>query len=144
MIYFEDCVVGKVWEGGKFALVEKEIVDYAKQWDPQPIHIDVEGCKKGVHGKVTAPACYLFAIASKLCSRIGEFAIIGGVSYEFDIPNAGKAGDELSLSFTCIESRVSKSKADRGIVKLRLRLDNQLNEPVYILTSTVLIHRRPS
>ena len=38
--YFDDFVVGQIYQSGEYQLTEEEIVAFARQYDPQPIHID--------------------------------------------------------------------------------------------------------
>ena len=141
MINFDNCTVGKIWSGKSFNLNERDIVQFAKQWDPQPFHACPELAKNSYYGGITAPSAYLFCIASKRFNDIGEFSGIGALKHEFEIAAPARAGDELTFNLTCIEKRASKSKPDRGLVKFELTLTTQNNDVVLKQYSTIMLYR---
>ncbi len=144
MINFDNCAIGQTWQGGNFTLIEKNIVEFAITWDPQPFHADPVAAKDSYYGGITAPSAYLFCIASKLFNDTNDYAGIGAMKHEFEIPNPARAGDTLSFTLTCIEKRLSKSKKDRGIVIFELKLITQKNEVVLIQNSTIMLYREKS
>jgi acyl dehydratase len=121
--------------------MEADIVQFAKQWDPQPFHADPEQAKTSFYGGITAPSAYLFCIASKLFNEIGEFSGIGALKHEFEIASPARAGDTLTFKLTCIDKRVSRSKPDRGLVTFELRLTTQNNDVVLKQHSTIMLYR---
>ncbi|MEY8216244.1 MAG: MaoC family dehydratase N-terminal domain-containing protein [Colwellia sp.] len=141
VIDFDSCRIGKVWPVKTFDLIAADIIQFAKQWDPQPFHADPELAKSSFYGGITAPSSYLFCITSKLFNEMGEFSGIGALKHEFEIPSPARAGDTLTFKFTCIEKRVSKSKPDRGIVKFELTLMTQNNDMVLKQYSTIMLYR---
>jgi len=141
MINFDNCSIGNVWSGKSFHLLEADIIQFAKQWDPQPFHADPVLAKNSFYGGITAPSAYLFCIASKLFNDIGEFSGIGALKHEFEIASPARAGDKLTFKLTCIEKRASKSKPDRGIVKFELKLTTQNNDVVLKQNSTIMLYR---
>jgi acyl dehydratase len=60
------------------------------------------------------------------------------------MPNAVRPDDTLDLELTIVEKRESKSKSDRGVLRLRIYLRNQRVETVLGCIVTVLIRRRPN
>jgi len=141
IINFDSCSIGKVWAGKSFHLLEADIIQFAKQWDPQPFHADAELAKSSFYGGITAPSAYLFCIASKLFNDIGDFSGIGALKHEFEIASPARAGDTLTFKLTCIEKRDSKSKPDRGLVKFELALTTQDNNVVLKQNSTIMLYR---
>lgn len=141
MIHFDNCLVGQVWPGSSFTLIEKDIVQFAQQWDPQPFHADPELAKSSYYGGITAPSAYLFCIASKLFNDIGEFSGIGALKHEFEIASPARTGDRLTFNLTCIEKRASKSKPDRGLVKFEITLTTQDSDVVLKQYSTIMLYR---
>jgi len=142
MVHFDNCLVGQVWHGRSFTLIEKDIIQFAKQWDPQPFHADPELAKNSFYGGITAPSAYLFCIASKLFNEISEFSGIGALKHEFEIASPAMTGDQLTFKLTCIEKRASKSKSDRGLVKFELTLTTQNNDIVLKQYSTIMLYRK--
>ena len=140
MIYFEDCTVGKQWQGNSFELIEADIIEFAKKWDPQPFHADKELAKESYYGGITAPSAYLFAIASKLFNEIDEYAGIGSVQSEFKIPQPARAGEQLTFTLSCVESRVSETKPDRAVVTFGLTLTTTKGVVVFDGRSVVIMH----
>ena len=45
MIYFEDLSIGQKIKIGPISVSEKEIIEFAEKYDPQPFHIDAEKAK---------------------------------------------------------------------------------------------------
>lgn len=143
MVYLEDCTEGQIWHGGSYLLTEEEIVSFALQWDPQPFHVDAEAARRSVHGGLIASSVHLYGIAAKLLNGIGPFAGIGSLRHEMKIVNPGRPGDTLAFSFTCVASRRSATKPDRGLLEALLTLRNQRGETVLVTASTLMLHTRP-
>jgi acyl dehydratase len=141
MVHFDNCEIGLQWQGQTFELVEKDIVSFAKTWDPQPFHADPIAAKTSYYGGITAPSAYLFCITSKLFNQANTYAGIGAIKHEFEIRKPARAGDMLSFILTCIDKIPSKSKPDRGIVKFELTLTTQNNDMVLKQYSTIMLYR---
>ena len=142
MVNFDNCTIGQTWQGKGFELIEKDIVEFALQWDPQPFHADPIAAKESYYGGITAPSAYLFCIASKLFNDVNHYDGIGALKHEFEIFKPAYAGETLSFILTCVEKRASKSKQDRGIVKFELKLTNQKKQNVLIQYSTIMLYRK--
>jgi acyl dehydratase len=120
--YFEDYEPGAVYEYGYVSVTEAEIIDFAKRFDPQPMHIDPAYAAAGPFGGIIASgwhtaglmmqlfvAHYLSAVASLSSPGIDELRW----------PAPLRPGDELRLRATVVEARPSRSKPDRGLVRTR-------------------------
>ena len=55
-----------------------------------------------------------------------------------------RPGDTLRLESEVIEVRLSRSRPDQGLMKVRTTTFNQRDEPVQIMTSNVIVPRRPA
>lgn len=142
-IYFDDLNEDTLINGGSFYLDEQEIITFAKTWDPQPFHADPAKAKQSLYGGITAPSAYLFAVASKLFTDLGNFSGVGALKHQFEIHSPGYAGDTLRLKLTCVDRRVSSSKPDRGIVTLRIELTSEKSgKPVVEMLSTIMLFLR--
>ena len=58
-------------------------------------------------------------------------------------PNPARVGDELEYTTECIEARESRSKPDRGIVRLADELTNQKGETILLQEVSLLVARDP-
>ena len=60
--YFEDFEVGDSRKAGPYFVSKAEIIQFAKQYDPRPFHIDEEAATRSVFGGLSASAAHTFAI----------------------------------------------------------------------------------
>ena len=143
MLYFEDLQVGDSRVSGCHELREDEIIAFARQWDPQPWHVDREAAARSPMGGLTASSCHTYSVAALLLSRMEPIAGIASLKHEFELPSPARPGDVLSLKVTFADKRPSETKADRGLVTVDSVLMNQAGEVVLRLRSLMMIKRRP-
>ena len=74
MLYFEDLQVGDSRVSGSHELREEEIIAFARQWDPQPWHVDREAAARSPMGGLTASSCHTYSVAALLLSRMEPIA----------------------------------------------------------------------
>ena len=142
MLYFEDLEIGELGMSTPFELVETETVEFAKQWDPQPFHVDKAAAKDSIYGGLTASGCHLVCISNLLYKQFERWAIIGLLAQTFQYPNPARPGDRLTLTAEIVDKRASESKPDRGIVTLWATLTNQDGAVVLLEESTVMGKKR--
>jgi acyl dehydratase len=143
--YFEDYVVGAVYEYGYITVTEAEILDFAQVYDPQPIHVDPKFAARGPFGGLIASGWHTSAIMMRMfadhcLSRVASLASPG--IDELRWPAPVRPGDTLRLRATIVEARRSRSKPDRGLVRTRAELINDRAEVVLRLTAMNLIKAR--
>ena len=63
---FEDFEPGQVYELGSRTVTEDEIVDFARQFDPQPFHVDPEAARESVFGGLIASGWHTGAMWMRL------------------------------------------------------------------------------
>jgi acyl dehydratase len=145
-LYFEDAEVGTTSKAGPYLVSKDEIIQFAKQYDPLPRHIDEEAAARSIFGGLTASSAHTFAVFIALTPKLQpRLHVLAGMGYdELRLPNPVRPGDELDLETNTLEKRESKSKPDRGIVRNQVRLLNQRNEIVLQCVSNILVARRPS
>ena len=144
--YWEDFPVGRVFEYGSRQLSEQEIIDFARDWDPQRFHTDPVAAKETPFGGLVASGWHTGSVLMRfMCDAyLNESSCIGSPGIEewrFALPV--RPGDTLHYRGTVIESRPSASKPDRGIVKWRWELLNQRGEVAVLLIGTQFFLRRP-
>jgi acyl dehydratase len=93
--YFEDLEVGDTRKAGPYFVSKDEIIQFAKQFDPRPFHIDEEAAARSVFGGLSASAGHTFAIFIFLTDRYQPpFRALAGLGYdELRLPNAVRPGD---------------------------------------------------
>lgn len=145
--YFEDYVAGSVHEFGDFTVTGADVVDFAKRFDPQYIHTDPDRAKNGPFKGLIASGWHSGAILCRLMvdHYISHVASLGspGVD-EMRWLHPVRPGDKLRIRTKITETRLSKSKPDRGLVSCEVEMINQNDQPVMTLKITNLLSKRPT
>ncbi len=146
--YFEDFVVGQLHKPGARARVEKdEIIAFARQYDPQPFHLDEEAGRKSIFGRLVASGWHTAALTMRLITESEYRAATGTIGLGFEAlrwPIPVLPGDELRIESEVLEVRPSKSRPDRGLIKMRTRTLNQDGEVVQEIIANAMVPRRPT
>src|SRR5437667_9188906 len=126
--YFEDYPAGAVFEGGAVSVSAAEIVDFARQYDPQPMHTDPAAAARGSFGGLIASGWHTTALMMRLfvaefLSPASSIASPGVDELRWHQPV--RPGDVLSLRVTVLEARRSRSRPAEGIVRGLVELLNQ-------------------
>lgn len=135
MLHFEDFPAGKRFEFKPVTVKADEVIAFAAEFDPQPMHLSEEGGKASILGGLAASGWHTSAMMMRmLCdSYIREAASEGSPGVDsMEWKKAVLAGDTLSGACTVIEARVSRSRPEIGIVRLRAVVTNQRGETVAI------------
>ena len=85
MLYAEDLAVGQRFEFGSYTISEEEILRFAQQYDPVPIHIDKEAAAKGPFGGLIASGFNTLAIYQRLIVEAVWSKVAGIVGRSFDV-----------------------------------------------------------
>jgi len=146
MRYLEDLVIGEERLSQPVRVSADEIIEFAKKFDPQPFHIDPEAAKLTQFGGLIASGTHTLAYWRKMDDEInGDIAYICGLEYEsVRLITPLRPGDDMFLKSEIIEARRSKSRPDRGVVKIAYRVSNQNNQTLATLTCTSLVKTKPS
>jgi acyl dehydratase len=146
--YFEDFAIGQIFKPSGRVRVEKdEIIAFAKTFDPQPFHLDEEAARHSIFGTLVASGWHTAALTMSLIAR-SEYRAAGGTiglgfeSLRWPIPVL--PGDELRIETEVLETRPSKSRPDRGLLKMRTRTFNQNGAVVQELVANGMVPRRPA
>ena len=145
--YLEDYTEGEAIISEPFTISREELLNFARVYDPQPIHIDEAfATSDGPFHDVIASGFQTFAIAFKLFVDLGFFAgnvALGGPGMESVRWLASVfPKDTLINHVTVKEARRSKSKPDRGILGLAHDLRNQDGVTVLTYTTASMIRCR--
>jgi len=143
--YLEDLHVGDRFNSGPYEVTEAGIINFAGDFDPQPFHLDPEGAQQSIFEGLVASGWHTAAITMRLLVT-GGLNLAGGAvglgADELRWPRPVRPGDVLRLELEILEVRPSRSKPDRGTVRLRYVTRNQRNETVMTLMATVLVPKR--
>ncbi|HEX3505919.1 MAG TPA: MaoC family dehydratase [Xanthobacteraceae bacterium] len=143
--YLEDFAAGQTFKSGRVVVDKEKIFDFAGQFDPQPFHLDEQAALKSPFKGLAASGWHTAAITMRLLID-GEFKPAGGILgvgfEELSWPRAVRPGDELHAVSEILEVRPSKSRPDRGLIKVRTTTFNQNGEAVMVYTGNLLVPRR--
>ena len=146
--YFEDLTPGARFESLGKTLSEAEILDFAFQYDPQPFHIDIEYAAAGPYGGLIASGIQTIAVALRMMVQTRVFApeiVMGSPGVEeLRWLQPVRPGDTIRSTGEILETRVSRSKPERGLVRYRLDVLNQRDDVVMTMTSTTIVRREPA
>jgi len=145
--YFEDYEAGRVYEFGRATLTEAEILEFARRYDPQDMHVDAEKARQGRFGGIIASGWHTIGVAMRLyvdhyLSGVASMASPGVDEVRW--PNPVRPGDSIHIRVTILETIPSRSKSDRGVVRARLEAFNQDQQPVLSLIALSILGRRKS
>ena len=145
--YFEDFAVGQVVELGSRTVTEEEIVAFAREFDPQPFHVDPEAARESVFGGLIASGWHTGAVWMRLYvdSLLGGTASMGSPGIEeLRWLAPVRPGDTLTGRLTVLETTPSATRSDRGTVRIRGELENQDGVVVLRMSSRGHFGRRPA
>lgn len=146
--YFEDFAVGEINKPSGRVRVEKdEILAFARKFDPQPFHLDDEAARESIFGRLVASGWHTAALTMRLVAGSEYRPVTGTIGLGFDEmrwPMPVYPGDELRIESEILEKRPSKSRPDRGLLKIRTRTFNQNGQVVQELIANAMVPRRPA
>ena len=146
MRYLEDFEPGQQFGSGSLTVDAEQIKSFAKQFDPQPFHLDDEAARATFFQGLAASGWHTAALTMRLIVE-GDVGIAGGNvgagADEFRWPRPVRPGDTLTVRSEVLEVRPSKSRPEQGLVKLRSTTLNQNGEPVQIFVANLVVPRRP-
>jgi acyl dehydratase len=144
-LYLDDLKVGQRFTSDTHALDEAQVIAFASQFDPQPFHLDDAAAKGTLFGGLVASGWHTAAITMRLMVTSGV-PIAGGLvgaGGEISWPKPTRPDDVLRVESEVLEITPSRSRPERGMVKVRNETLNQRGEVVQILVARMVVPRRP-
>ena len=143
--YFEDYVPGAVCVYGAIAITEEEIIEFAHRYDPQPMHVDPDAAARGPFGGLIASGWHTISLVMRVLvdrylSHVSSIVSPGIDELRWKAPV--RPGDVLRVRVTVEEASLSRSKADRGMVRTHVEALNQHDEVVLSMRAMNLFRRR--
>jgi acyl dehydratase len=126
--YFEDYHVGMVDEFGEIAVTAEGIMEFARRYDPQAMHIDPEAAARGPFGGLIASGWHTASMIMRLfvehyLSKVATLPSPGVDELRWVRPV--RPGDRLRVRVTVLETRRSRTKPDCGMVRGLVEVLNQ-------------------
>ena len=146
MLYFEDIEIGKVHKFGEYKVTREDAIDFANKFDPQPFHLNDEAACKTHFGRLSCSGWHTAAMTMRMMvDNMNKNKQAGLGSPGVDKLNWLKPvypGDTLYCESETLKKRVSRKRPYMGILKGRITVRNQNDEPVMTMESTGLIEVR--
>ena len=142
-LYLEDLHVGRTFTTGSVTVTTEAIKAFARDYDPQPFHLDEDAAGDSLFGGLAASGWHTAALSMRLLVDGLPFAGgLIGVGGETTWPRPTRPGDTLTVHVEVLEITPSKSRPDRGMVRTRNETRNQNGEPVQISNLGIVAWRR--
>ena len=145
-LYLEDLHVGDRFGSEKIEVTVESIKGFAREWDPQQFHLDEKAAEESIFKGLSASGWHTAAMSMKLFVT-GELKLAGGSVGlgvdELRWPRPVRPGDVLRVETEILDARASRSKPDRGIIRIRNVTTNQRGEVVQTFMAFVMVRRRP-
>ncbi len=145
--YLDDFAAGQVFKSGRLRVDKEQIFAFARQFDPQPYHLDETAALQSPFQGLAASGWHTAAMTMRLLVD-SDFKPAGGILGvgfdELSWPRAVRPGDDLHVTSEVLEVRPSQSRPDRGLIRARVTTRNQNDEIVQVFTANLLVPRRPS
>lgn len=140
LLHFEDFKVARKFFGGPYRVTKDEIVEFAREFDPQPHHLDEEAARHSLLGGLAASGWHTCAIAMRMFAEsvILKTANRGGPGCEeCRWMKPVRPGDVLMLEAEVLEARTSASRPEIGFVKFAWRIFNQHGQAAELTVTTM-------
>lgn len=132
--YLADIEVGEVWEGASFVLSEEEVFAFAREYDPQPMHVDSDAAAAGRFGGIIASGWH---VAARVMREFVDSAPLGNVEMlgikvdDLTWVLPVRPGDRLRVRREVLAVTPSRSRPDRGTIEVEITAFNQRDEAVF-------------
>lgn len=144
MLYLDDIQVGHAFVTGSITVTADDIRAFARQFDPQPFHLDEASASDSLFGGLAASGWHTAALTMRLL--VDGFPLAKGVigaGGDLAWPRPTRPGDTLTVHGEVLEVTPSRTRPDRGMLLVRNETRNQHGEPVQVFTVRIVAWRRP-
>lgn len=142
-LYLDDIDVGHTFVTGSITITADDIRAFARQFDPQPFHLDEAAAADSLFGGLAASGWHTAAITMRLL--VDGFPLAKGVigaGGDLAWPRPTRPGDTLTVHGEVLEVTPSRTRPDRGMLLVRNETRNQHGEPVQVFTVRIVAWRR--
>jgi acyl dehydratase len=145
LLYLDDVTVGMSFESSEVTITADEIIEFGKQFDPQPFHTDSAAAVDTFFGGLAASGWHTAALTMRLLVTGGP-AIAGGTigaGGDLKWPTATRPGDRLHVRVTVESVTPSRSRPDRGMCVLKVETLTADGELRQLFVVNTLLFRKP-
>jgi acyl dehydratase len=145
LLHYEDFAVGEVRDLGRYHVTADEIIAFAREFDPQPFHLDEAEGRASMLGALAASGWHSCAMLMRMMvdGYLGRTAGMGSPGIEeLRWLKPVLAGETLTGRLTVKEKRVSKSRPEMGLITMRWELLSESGEPRLDMTGVNLVKVR--
>ncbi|HEX8446581.1 MAG TPA: MaoC family dehydratase [Sphingomonas sp.] len=149
MAWFEDFEVGQRAAFGRYEVERAEVLEFARRYDPQPFHLSDAAAATTHFGRLAASGWHSTAMTmAMIVANMGDDGDVGGSLGAAGVDELRwlrpvHPGDVLRCETEVIAVIPSNSRPDRGIVRTRMTVFNQHDDPVMTFIPIALFRRRP-
>ena len=144
-LHWEDFVVGEMREFGHYAVTREAVLDFARQFDPQPFHLDDTAAAGALFGRLAASGWHTCAMAMRMMcdGYLLESSSLGSPGMDsLRWTRPVHPGDTLSMRLTTLEARPMASRPTVGLVLSKSEVLNQHREVVLTMQGWGMFGRR--
>ncbi len=145
-LMYEDFHVGRRFESRSEIMGRDRLIAFAAEFDPQPQHLGDDQARTSMFGTLVASGWHTAALTMRLQLEAAMDRIPGGaMGAQVDRLawlRPVRPGDALRAVVEVLDTRLSRSRPDRGLITMRTTTLNQRDEPVLEMTAAVLVPRR--
>lgn len=144
-IFWEDLVVGTVAQYGPYIVTREEILTFAGEFDPQPMHLDEEAARSSMLGGLAASGWHVCAILMRM---LADGFVLKAASWgapgveEVRWVRPVRPGDHLTLRIVTTATRILKSRPAVGLTKFNMEMFNQSGNLVMTMIASLMLARR--
>jgi acyl dehydratase len=142
---FEDFAPGHFGTFGPRRVTRDEILAFAAEFDPQPMHLDEEAASRSMLKGLSASGWHLCSIMMRIMfdGFLGRTASLGALGVdEVRWLAPLRPRDDLMLDVAVLEARVSRSRPETGIVTFRATARNAAGQDLCEWSSPIIVQRR--
>jgi acyl dehydratase len=144
VLYLEDLQPGQHFVTAPYTVTEDEILRFAREFDPQPFHLDDAAARETLFGSLIGSGWHTAALTMRLMVQSGP-PIAGGIlglggEIAWRLPM--RPGDTLQVHCEILDVTPSRSRPDRGVATLRNDTRNQLGKIVQTFVARIVVPRR--
>lgn len=144
--YFEDFRAGEVIDCGAQTVTREQIIAFAREYDPQPIHVDEAYAASTPFGGVIASGLHMLGICMRQAvdSFLKDGVTLGSPGTEsIRFPKPLRPDRTVRVTAKVVDKRLSKSRAGRGNVKFALELHDDADGLLTEWVTTTIFACRP-
>ena len=144
-LYLEDVHAGEIFESPRRTVSLEDILAFARSFDPQPFHLDVEAAKATFFGRLVGSGWHTAALTMLMMTEALDFAggLIGMGMEDLRWPAPLLPGDTIHLHAEVVQVRASQSRPKSGIARIDVRTVREDGAVLQQMIANVLMPRHP-